>query len=94
MILRLTNDGELPHDVVVVLSEQAVKPIVLAAYRSIKTEYVPSGFDDDILASTRLVYPGETVEVEFVMPAPGSYTYVCVFPGHAGTMRGTLVSTR
>ena len=92
VVLRLINEGEVAHNVVVVLKEDAVEPIVLAAYQAIATEYVPTGFDEDMLASTPLVYPGQTAEVSFVMPAPGRYTYVCVFPTHGITMRGTLIS--
>lgn len=90
VILRLINEGEIAHNLVIVMREDAVQPIVLAAYQSIATEYVPTGFDDDILASTPLVYPGQTHELTFVMPPEGRYTYVCVFPGHGSTMRGVL----
>lgn len=92
VILRLVNEGEIAHNLVVVLDEEAVQPIVLAAYQAIATEYVPSGFDEDILASLPLVYPGQLREVSFTMPAPGRYTYVCVFPTHGSSMRGTLLS--
>ena len=90
--LRFTNEGEIPHNAVFVLNPDAVEPIVLAAYRAIKTQYVPEGFEEDILVSTPLVYPGETFEISFVMPEAGRYTYVCVFPTHGASMRGTLVS--
>jgi azurin len=90
--LRLTNEGEIAHNLVVVRNEEAVQPIVLAAYTAIATQYVPTGFDADMVASIPLVYPGQTLEVTFTMPAEGSYTYVCVFPGHGSTMRGVLVA--
>jgi plastocyanin len=92
VVLRLVNEGEIAHNLVVVRNEQAVQPIVLAAYQAIATEYVPSGFEDDILASIPLVYPGQALEVSFTTPEPGSYTYVCVFPTHGSSMRGTLRS--
>jgi len=92
VVLRFTNEGEIAHNAVFVRNAEAVEPIVLAAYRAIATEYVPEGFDEDILVSTPLVYPGETFEISFVMPESGRYTYVCVFPTHGASMRGTLVS--
>ena len=92
VVLRLVNEGEIAHNLVVVRNEEAVQPIVLAAYQAIATEYVPSGFDDDILASIPLVYPGQVGEVSFTMPEPGRYTYVCVFPTHGSSMRGSLLS--
>lgn len=90
--LRLINEGEIAHNLVLVRDEEAVQPIVLAAYQSIATEYVPTGFADHILASAPLVYPGQSYEVSFVMPERGRYPFVCVFPGHGSTMRGELVS--
>jgi plastocyanin len=91
--IRVVNQGEIAHNLVLVREEDAVQPIVLAAYQSIATEYVPTGFEDAILASTPLVYPGDTVDVAFDVPEAGRYTFVCVFPGHGSTMRGTLIAT-
>jgi plastocyanin len=91
--LRVVNEGEIAHNLVVVADEESVQPIVLAAYQSIATEYVPTGFDEAIVASTPLAYPGDTVEVSFTMPDVGGYTFVCVFPGHGSTMRGAVVAT-
>jgi azurin len=89
----MVNEGEIAHNLVVVADEESVQPIVLAAYQSIATEYVPTGFDEAIVASTPLAYPGDTVEVSFTMPDAGGYTFVCVFPGHGSTMRGAVVAT-
>ena len=45
-----------------------------------------------MLANTALAGAGESVEITFKAPAkPGTYTFVCSFPGHfALGMRGTL----
>jgi azurin len=56
------------------------------------TDYVAPEMKGEVIAKTALAGNGETVEVTFTVPkAPGSYPYVCTFPGHfqAG-MRGTL----
>ena len=92
-VVRVINEGEIAHNFVLVRDEESVQPIVLAAYQAIATEYVPTGFEDAIVAATPLVYPGDTLDVSFEVPEPGRYTFVCVFPGHGSTMRGTLVST-
>ena len=57
------------------------------------TDYVPAARKADILASTGLAGPGETVEVTFKVPAKaGSYPYICTFPGHfAAGMKGDIV---
>jgi azurin len=56
-------------------------------------EYLPAARKADILASSKLIGGGETVDVSFKAPAKaGSYTYLCTFPGHFATgMKGTLV---
>lgn len=58
------------------------------------TEYLPAARKADVLASTALAGPGETVEVTFKVPAKaGSYPYLCTFPGHyAAGMRGEIVA--
>ena len=57
------------------------------------TDYVPAARKADVLASTGLAGPGETVEVTFKVPAKaGSYPYLCTFPGHfAAGMKGDIV---
>lgn len=53
------------------------------------SEYVPQ--DDAILAHTALAQPGETVRVTFTAPSqPGTYRYICTFPGHYMMMQGTM----
>ncbi len=54
--------------------------------------YVSSG-DANIIAHTSLSQPGGMAEVTFTAPAAGSYPYICTFPGHYMTMKGTLTVT-
>jgi azurin len=44
----------------------------------------------NVLGHTKLTKPGETANVTITMPAAGDYTYICTFPGHSVTMKGTL----
>ena len=47
------------------------------------TDYVPAARKADVLGSTKLAGPGETVEVTIKVPAKaGVYPYLCTFPGH------------
>jgi azurin len=57
------------------------------------TDYIAPALKDQVLASTRLVGPGETADATFTAPRqPGEYVYLCSFPGHyALGMKGTLV---
>jgi uncharacterized protein len=52
-------------------------------------QYVPQ--IAQVIFSTKLVEPNETVTVQFKAPAePGQYPYVCTFPGHWRVMNGLL----
>ena len=46
-----------------------------------------------VLAHTKLLHSGEVATIRFTAPTePGSYTYLCTFPGHYLIgMKGTLV---
>jgi len=47
--------------------------------------------DSRVIANTILAGPGETQDVSFPAPAPGTYQFVCTFPGHNFTMFGDFV---
>ncbi|RPD41991.1 PVC-type heme-binding CxxCH protein [Chitinophaga barathri] len=52
-------------------------------------QYVPSM--TEVLHSTRLVNPQESVTLQFTAPAKaGDYPYVCTFPGHWRIMNGVM----
>jgi azurin len=54
--------------------------------------YVPE--IPEVLYSTRLLNPEETVTLSFTAPEErGDYPYVCTFPGHWRTMKGTMTVT-
>jgi uncharacterized protein len=52
-------------------------------------QYIPP--IPQVLVSTSLVDPGQTVTIQFRAPSqPGRYPYVCTFPGHWRLMNGVL----
>ena len=57
----------------------------------------PAGYidvrDKDGLVHTPLAKPGESAEVTFAAPDPGSYPYICTVPGHYMMMKGVLTVT-
>lgn len=57
------------------------------------TSYIAPDLKGQVVAHTTMVGAGETAEVTFKAPAkPGTYNYICSFPGHfAAGMKGTLV---
>lgn len=92
--LRFVNSGTLPHNVVLPRDEGDIDALALAAYGAAESGYVPVDQKDRLLAYSALASPGDTVELTFVVPPPGEYTYICLFPGHANSMFGTLRSLR
>jgi azurin len=96
--IRLTSKGTLPkiamaHNVVVLKAGAKQIDFANAAAMAAATGYIPADMKDQVLAATTMAGPGETVEVTFKVPtAPGTYPYMCTFPGHfAAGMRGTIV---
>lgn len=89
----------MQHNVVVLASneEGIFQKIGEAGTRAGSTnDYIPQeeSLQEQIIASTPIAKPGETVEVTFTVPTEtGEYGYVCTFPGHWATMRGTMYVT-
>lgn len=94
VVLRYVNGGDLPHNLVIVRDEDDVDRVVEAAYSAQSTGFIPLQLADRLVVHTPLASPGETVEVEFVMPPAGEYTFICLVPGHANMMLGVLRSLR
>tara|TARA_Y200000002_G_scaffold371567_1_gene368368 strand:+ start:1021 stop:1476 length:456 start_codon:yes stop_codon:yes gene_type:complete len=52
---------------------------------------LPDSLKGDVIASTKLLGPGEEEVLSFTAPKEtGAYEYVCTFPGHFAMMRGTM----
>src|SRR5690606_21801647 len=88
--IEYVNEGTLPHNFVLLRSEADLDALGAGAYEAEATGYVPVDRQDAIIAYTQLAPPGATVSVTFEVPAPGTYTFVCLFPGHYNVMLGTL----
>jgi azurin len=94
LTVRLKSVGTLPkiamaHNFVLL----AAGTDAAASAATSAPTYIPAAQKAKVLAMTGMAGPGETVEVTFKVPAkPGSYAYICSFPGHflAG-MKGVLV---
>jgi len=94
----LKNTGTIPkiamsHNFVLLALAANVDDFIKASMGAQATDYIPADKKAQVLASTKLAGPNETVEVSFKAPAkPGSYPFMCTFPGHyAAGMKGTLV---
>lgn len=93
--LSFENPDVVPHNWVLA-AEGSVERVVDLANRMIvepgalARHYVPDS--RDVLVHTRLVEPAASTVIHFNAPdKPGSYPYLCTFPGHGMVMRGVLV---
>lgn len=96
--VRIKSIGTIPkaamgHNFVLLAKGTDAKAFTNAAANAYSTGYIPAELKAKVLASTTIVGPGESADVTFKAPTvPGSYTFLCSFPGHflAG-MKGMLV---
>jgi azurin len=93
----LKGVGQMPkvamgHNFVLLKKGADPKKFVDASMNARDTDFIAPAAKDQVLASTKLVGPGETVETTFTAPRqPGDYVYLCSFPGHyALGMKGLL----
>jgi len=95
--LILKNTGaksaaSMTHNVVILKSGIDIADFADVAHNAKTEQYVPSSLDSLIIAHTRLVGGGDSDKVEFIVPKPGVYDFICSFPGHWGTMQGKIVA--
>lgn len=94
----LASAGRMPkiamaHNFVLLKKGADVDAFVQASAMARATDFIPPAQRAAVIAATGLAGANETGEVTFAAPsAPGTYPYICSFPGHyiAG-MRGVLV---
>lgn len=91
--LEYINDSNMPHNVVFVNSEGDINPVGIAALQALDTEYIPMDMEENMFAWTELARPDDTVYVTVTVPEPGTYPYICTYPGHFTMMQGRLYST-
>lgn len=92
--LKLLNDDVIPHNLAIVtpgnrdrIGERAAK--MLSDPDALDRHYVPE--DDAVLWHTLVIDPGTSDTIHFVAPEiPGTYPYLCTFPGHWQIMLGDM----
>lgn len=87
------NGDDLPHNLVFCQPGTDTAAMSLKQMEkpdeALKRNWLPD--DPRIWAHSKMLNPHEKQEITFTAPEkPGSYPYVCTFPGHALTMRGEL----
>lgn len=95
--LTFKNVGSMPkqsmgHNWVLLKSGTDPKAFVEAGFTAASDNYIAPNRKKEVLASTNILGPGESETITFTAPQkPGSYDYICTFPGHlAAGMAGVL----
>ena len=95
--LEFTNPDFMQHNLLI-LQKGSLEKVGAAADKlaqdpkGIEMNYIPKM--PEVLFSTKLINPNETVKVRFRVPTePGDYPFICSFPGHWRIMNGVLTVT-
>jgi azurin len=89
LTLENTNTMEgMLHNIVLVKLGSGQEVATAGISAGMEKNYVPE--NSNVLAASGLAKPNETIKLEFVAPATGSYNYICTYPGHFPKMIGKL----
>lgn len=98
LAVTLTNEGTVPkfsmgHNWVLLTPDADLNAFANDAAMAAATEYIPASFKTRVLAGTKLLGPKESDTALFYAPKiPGSYPFICAFPGHMQVgMKGVLI---
>lgn len=92
--IRYENTSNMPHNIVLVKTRADINPVGTAALQARDNDYIPQdeGSAERMIAFTNLAKPGYTEEITITVPPPGTYPYICTYPGHFTMMQGQLIS--
>lgn len=62
-----------------------------AAATAADNDYIPADMTDKFIVHTKMLGGGESDTIEFEAPAPGTYIFMCTFPGHYALMQGKFI---
>jgi azurin len=93
--LTLKHNGTMPkeamgHNFVLLKAGTDIAAFGMKAIEAgIAKEHIPDS--EAVIAHTGLIGGGEQTTITFDAPAPGTYDYICSFPGHYAMMQGKLI---
>ena len=95
VVLTLKHVGKLPkaamgHNWVLLQPDTDLATFAMKAMKARDNEYVPAEAPE-VVVNTILLGGGEETTIEFEAPAPGTYSFICSFPGHYALMQGTFI---
>ncbi len=77
------------HNFVLLKNDVDVDDFAQEAMLAKENEYIPDG--DDTIAYTSMIGGGESDQISFTVDKPGTYVFLCTFPGHYQIMRGEFI---
>ena len=79
------------HNWVLLTQDADMAAIGQAAATATESDHIPADFLDKIIVHTKMLGGGESDTIEFEAPAPGTYMFMCTFPGHYALMQGKFI---
>ena len=92
--LTLNHTGKIAkefmgHNFALIKEGVDIDDFALRAMTAKESDYIPEG--DETYAYTKMLGGGESDRITFDSPKPGTYTFLCTFPGHYQVMRGEFI---
>lgn len=93
--LTLKHTGKMDikvmgHNFVLLKQGTEIPAFANKASSAADNDYIPED-GDQIIAHTKLLGGGQEDTIEFDAPAPGTYDFICSFPGHYALMKGKFI---
>jgi azurin len=94
--LTLKHTGKMEkavmgHNLIVLALGTDINAYGAVAADAKDTDYIPASESASVVAHTKLLGGGESDTVSFTISEPGTYDYICSFPGHLALMKGKLI---
>ena len=94
--LTMKHSGKLPvnvmgHNFVLLKKGVDLAKFATAAMQGKDSNYVLPSQDKDVIAKTEVVGGGASTTITFNAPEPGTYDFLCTFPGHYAMMKGKFI---
>lgn len=83
------TDETMLHNIVFV--KQGTEKEVAMEGLNLKDQNYFNASNPNVVVGSGVTKPGELVSISFTAPEPGTYSYICTYPGHWQKMIGTLI---
>jgi azurin len=94
--LTLTHVGKMEkavmgHNWALLTKDADMATVGQAAASAADNDYIPADMADKFIVYTKMLGGGESDTIEFIAPEPGTYIFMCTFPGHYALMQGEFI---